>query len=113
MTRASSCQVTYSTASRNSAAVRGEVNLGLVKGEIPEAVQRVLDTIEPDDHPALGAAYAEMSDAGVPAVTIDRMAYYVHKDSYRAALKAHIAELRRDLAAVSQPEERLDAQRQS
>ena len=41
------------------------------------------------------------------------MAYYVHKDSYRAALKAHSAELRRDLAAVSQPEERLDAQRQS
>lgn len=59
-----------------AAAVRGEVNLGLVKGEIPEAVQRVLDTIEPDDHPALGAAYGEMSDAGVPAVTIDRMAYY-------------------------------------
>ena len=30
-----------------------------------------------------------------------------------ATLKAHSAELRRDLAAVSQPEERLDAQRQS
>ena len=27
-------------------------------------------------HHPLGAAYAEMSDAGVPAVTIDRMAYY-------------------------------------
>jgi hypothetical protein len=40
------------------------------------------------------------------------MAYYVHKNSYRAALKAHIAELRRDLTTTT-TEERLDVQRQS
>lgn len=59
-----------------AAAVRGEVNLGLVKGPIPDEVQRVLGTIGPGDHPALGAAYQEMVDAGVPAATIDRLTYY-------------------------------------
>lgn len=60
-----------------AAAVRAEVNLGIVKGEIPEAVQRVLTTIGPDDHPALGAdTYRQLADDGIPAATIDRMAYY-------------------------------------
>lgn len=59
-----------------AAAVRGEVNLGLVKGEIPDAVQSVLDSIGPDEHPALGDAYARMAADGVPSATIDRVAYY-------------------------------------
>lgn len=59
-----------------AAAVRGEVRLGLVKGEIPEQVQKVLDMIEPGQHPALGATFDQLCEAGVPAVTIDRMAYY-------------------------------------
>ncbi|WP_394561687.1 flavin-containing monooxygenase [Aquipseudomonas alcaligenes] len=52
-------------------------------------------------------------DGGYAYLKLPRMAYYVHKDSYRAALKAHIAELRHDLAPTTQTEERLDAQRQS
>ncbi|MDD0841621.1 flavin-containing monooxygenase [Pseudomonas sp. Gutcm_11s] len=52
-------------------------------------------------------------DGGYAYLKLPRMAYYVHKDSYRAALKAHIAELRHDLAPTIQTEERLDAQRQS
>ena len=58
-----------------AAAVRGEVNLGLVKGEIPEEVQAMLDSIG-DEHPALGDAYAAMVTDKVPAATIDRVAYY-------------------------------------
>ncbi|EYT59451.1 hypothetical protein [Microbacterium sp. UCD-TDU] len=57
-------------------AVRGEVNLGIVKGEIPDEVQAVLDTIGPDDHPALGETYQEMKQAGLSPVTIDRFGYY-------------------------------------
>lgn len=56
-------------------AVRGEVNLGIVKGPIPDEVQRVLDTIT-DQHPALGDVYQQMVDAKVPKVTIDRFGYY-------------------------------------
>ena len=60
-----------------AAAVRAEVNLGIVEGPVPEEVQRVLDTIGKEEHPALGAAtYQEMVDAGVHPVTIDRTAYY-------------------------------------
>lgn len=59
-----------------AAAVRGEVNLGLVKGEIPDAVQEVLDTIGPDAHPALGPVYEQLLADEVPQQTIDRMAYY-------------------------------------
>ncbi len=51
-------------------------------------------------------------DGGFAYLKLPRMAYYVHKDSYRAALKAHIAELRRDLTTTP-TEERLDVQRQS
>lgn len=36
-------------------------------------------------------------DGGFAYLQLPRMAYYVHKDSYRAAIKRHIAELRRDL----------------
>jgi hypothetical protein len=58
-----------------AAAVRGEVNLGLVTGEIPAEVQAMLDSIG-DEHPALGDAYAAMVADNVPAATIDRVAYY-------------------------------------
>lgn len=56
--------------------VRAEVNLEIVEGPIPDEVQQVLDCIKADEHPALGAAYQQMVDAGVHPVTIDRMAYY-------------------------------------
>ena len=59
-----------------AAAVRGEVNLGLVKGEIPAEVQAILDSIEPGVHPALGEAYTAMVQDGIGSVTIDRVAYY-------------------------------------
>lgn len=59
-----------------AAVVRAEVNLGIVDGPIPDEVQKVLDSIEADEHPALGAAYQQMVDAGVNPKTIDRMAYY-------------------------------------
>ena len=54
-------------------AVRGEVNLGIVEGHIPDEVQEILDTIGSDEHPALGAAYHEMREYLHP-VTLDRMA---------------------------------------
>lgn len=76
-------------------AVRGEVNLGIAEGPIPDEVQAVLDTIGPKDHPALGDAYQEMVDAGLSPVTIDRIGYYAvffwargeqYADSLAAAL---------------------------
>ncbi|MFD6699685.1 MULTISPECIES: hypothetical protein [unclassified Microbacterium] len=57
-------------------AVRGEIALGLAEGPIPDEVQAVLDTISPDEHPALGDVYQQMVDDGQHPVTIDRMAYY-------------------------------------
>ncbi|KRD51964.1 hypothetical protein [Microbacterium sp. Root280D1] len=58
-------------------AVLGEVKLGLADGPVPEQVQAVLDTIAPDEHPALGeAVYAQMVADNVHPTTIDRMAYY-------------------------------------
>lgn len=59
-----------------AAAVRGEVRLGLVKGDIPPEVQSILDTLDADEHPALGDAHDAMVADGVPAPTIDRIAYY-------------------------------------
>ncbi|TDX78724.1 hypothetical protein EDF35_1938 [Rathayibacter sp. PhB151] len=59
-----------------AAAIRGEVNLGLVKGEIPVEVQHVLDTIQPGEHPALGDAYRQMAEDGISGQTLDRVAYY-------------------------------------
>jgi hypothetical protein len=58
-----------------AAAVRGEVKLGLVKGEVPAEVQAILDGIG-NAHPALGDAYSQMVADQVPAPTIDRVAYY-------------------------------------
>lgn len=58
-----------------AAAVRGEVRFGLVKGEIPDAVQAVLDTIG-ETHPGLGDVYEQMVSDGVPAATIDRVSVY-------------------------------------
>lgn len=59
-------------------AVRGEVALGIVPEgtEIPDAVQEMLDQIGPTDHPALGATFAEMKEAGLNDATINRAAYY-------------------------------------
>lgn len=59
-------------------AVRGEVNIGIVPEgtEIPEPIQEVLAGIQPGEHPALGATFYEMRDAGLAAATIDRAAYY-------------------------------------
>ena len=57
-------------------AVRAEIGLGLVKGEIPDEVKAVLDTIPSGEHPALGPAYALLVADDVPQPTIDRMAYY-------------------------------------
>ena len=60
-----------------AAAVRGEVNLGLVDGPVPDAVQEVLNTIRPGDHPAISpAVYRQLVDDGVHPATIDRMTYY-------------------------------------
>lgn len=59
-----------------AAAVRAEVNLGLVQGDVPVEVQSVLDSIAPGEHPALGEAYEQMAKDGVPQATIDRVAYY-------------------------------------
>lgn len=59
-----------------AAAVRGEVNLKFVDGDIPAEVQAVLDTIEPGDHPALGTVYDQLVHDGVDQFTIDRMGYY-------------------------------------
>ncbi|WP_417555591.1 hypothetical protein [Microbacterium sp.] len=57
-------------------AVRGEVDLGIVEGPIPDEVQEILDTITGDEHPALGDVYAQLVADGVHPVTIDRMTYY-------------------------------------
>jgi hypothetical protein len=58
-----------------AAGVLGEVKLGLVEGEVPEEVQKVLDSIG-NKHPALGDAYDQMVADGVDYVTIDRVAFY-------------------------------------
>lgn len=50
-------------------------------------------------------------DGGYAYLNLARMAYYVHKDSYRQALRRHSAELREDLATPPQPEEQAHAQR--
>ncbi|UOQ58554.1 hypothetical protein MUN78_06950 [Leucobacter allii] len=59
-----------------AAAVRGEVNLGIHEGPIPEEVESILRTIKPGTHPALGSVYDELIADGVHEVTVDRMAYY-------------------------------------
>lgn len=59
-----------------AAAVRGEVNLGLVEGPVPAEVEAILDTIEEGEHPALGPVWQQMVDDRIPTATIDRTAYY-------------------------------------
>jgi len=59
-----------------AAAVRAEVNLGLVQGEIPAEIQAVLDDIKPGEHPGLGDVYDQLDADGVPQVVVDRMTYY-------------------------------------
>lgn len=59
-----------------AAAVRAEVNLGIVPGPVPAPVQEVLDTFGPDDHPALGDVHDQLVADGVDPQTVDRMAYY-------------------------------------
>ncbi|MFE9232056.1 DUF7426 family protein [Cellulosimicrobium funkei] len=59
-----------------AAAVRAEVNLGLVKGEVPPEVQAVLDDISPDEHPGLGPVYDQLASDGTPQAVADRMSYY-------------------------------------
>ena len=41
----------------------------------------------------------ERLDGGYNYLDLERMAYYVHKDSYRKSIAAHIAQLKRDLPA--------------
>lgn len=60
-----------------AAAVLGEVNMGLVKGPVPPEVQEIIDSIEPDEHPALGAVHDELVADGVDPETINRMTVYV------------------------------------
>lgn len=72
-------------------AVLAEVNLGMVTGPVPDEVQAVVNTIGPDEHPALGSAYDDMVAAGLSPVTIDRMAvyavfYWVRGEEYADAL---------------------------
>ena len=59
-----------------AAAVRGEVNLGIVLGPVPDEIQAILDDIGPDEHPALGNVWQQMTADGLPTLTKDRMAYY-------------------------------------
>lgn len=58
-------------------AVRGEVALRLVDAtEVPAEIQVVIDSIGPDEHPALGATFDEMRDAKLNDPTVNRAAYY-------------------------------------
>lgn len=46
----------------------------------------------------------ERLDGGYNYLDLERMAYYVHKDSYRKSIAAHIAQLKRDLPASERPQ---------
>ena len=59
-----------------ASAMRGEVNLGLHDGPIPQEVTDLLAELKPGDHPALGEAHAQMVKDGIDQVSIDRMTYY-------------------------------------
>ncbi|MBB3047592.1 hypothetical protein FHR99_001858 [Litorivivens lipolytica] len=45
----------------------------------------------------------ERLDGGYNYLELERMAYYVHKDTYKKAISDHIRELKRDLPASEQP----------
>ncbi|ERG63541.1 hypothetical protein L332_03625 [Agrococcus pavilionensis RW1] len=60
-----------------AAAARAEINLGIVPADqVPDGFLDVLESIGPDEHPALGATWDEMVEARLPQFTIDRIAYY-------------------------------------
>lgn len=59
-----------------AAAVRFEIEFGLVKAEMPAEMQATLTSLGPDAHPALGATHAVMVEAGVPKIYIDKFSYY-------------------------------------
>ncbi|MFC6635372.1 flavin-containing monooxygenase [Microbulbifer taiwanensis] len=46
---------------------------------------------------------ATRADGGMKYLQLERMAYYVHKDTYLKTLRGHTADLRRDLAAQDTP----------
>lgn len=74
-------------------AVRGEVNIGIVSGPIPDDVQKVLNSIT-EAHPALTEeVYQQMVANKVPKVSIDRFAYYA--TFYWARGEAYADELAR------------------
>lgn len=56
------------------------------------AAKRLRDTVQ--------AQAGQRLDGGFAYLKLERMAYYVHKDSYRTALKRHIGELRAALDAL-------------
>lgn len=72
-------------------AARGEVELRMVPDmtEVPAEIQTIIDSIAPDEHPALGATYAEMRDAKLNDPTINRAAYYAIFYWARGAQYAH------------------------
>jgi hypothetical protein len=85
-----------------AAGVLGEVKLGLVQGDVPDEVQKILDTIG-NKHPALGSAYEQMVADEIDHVSIDRMAvyavfYWARGKEYADSL-AKIMWLPRDLKA--------------
>ena len=60
-----------------AAAVLGELRIGLVRGDIPDDVQKIMAQISEGEHFALTEpVYEQMVADGIPAATIDRMAYY-------------------------------------
>ncbi|WP_108126279.1 flavin-containing monooxygenase [Saccharospirillum mangrovi] len=60
--------------------------------------QRARDTHSARDFErAIRAHHSERCDGGMHYLTLDRMAYYVHKPTYLSALKKHQRRLRRDL----------------
>lgn len=62
--------ILLASAAKGEAVMRGD-------DTVPDEIQKLLDEIEPGDHPALGATvYAQLVADGVPQATIDRMSYY-------------------------------------
>lgn len=61
------------------------------------------------------ARSSQRLDGGYSYLKLERMAYYVHKNSYRASVKQHIAELRQNLPSLTSTtaQESHDACRQS
>lgn len=59
---------------------------------------------------AKSAHAQERADGGYSYLKLERMAYYVHKDSYRRALAGHAGELRAQLAAGARPASNVNRQ---